>query len=59
MGSNHTWLAGISLVSAINKDENYYSQVFLKECNSIEKKMIKHVDVDLRDFSYSNESDEE
>ena len=50
VGSNHTWFAVISLVSAINKDENYYSQVFLKECNYIEKKVIRHVDVDLRIF---------
>ena len=28
--SNHTCLAGISLDSALKKDENYYPQVFLK-----------------------------
>ena len=28
--SNHTCLAVISLDSALKKDENYYSQVFLK-----------------------------
>ena len=50
VGSNYTWFTVISLVSAINKDENYYSQVFLKECNYIEKKVISHVDVDLRIF---------
>ena len=30
--SNHTFLAVISLDSALNKDRNYYPQVFLKEC---------------------------
>ena len=29
---NHTCLAVISLNNALNKDENYYPQVFLKEC---------------------------
>ena len=36
--SNHTCLAVISLDSALKKDENYYPQVFLKECKYIEKK---------------------
>ena len=36
--SNHTCLAVISLDSALKKDENYYPQVFLKECKCIEKK---------------------
>ena len=35
---NHTCLAAISLDSALNKDRNYYPQVFLKECKHIEKK---------------------
>ena len=35
--SNHTCLPIISLDSALNKDENYYPQVFLKECKYIEK----------------------
>ena len=29
---NHTCLAVISLDSALKKDDNYYRQVFLKEC---------------------------
>ena len=33
--SNHTCLGVISLDSALNKDENYYTQVFLKECKYI------------------------
>ena len=32
MGSNHTFLAVISLDSALKKYENLYLQVFLKEC---------------------------
>ena len=35
--SNHTCL-GVSLDSALKKDENYYPQIFLKECKYIEKK---------------------
>ena len=30
--SNHTCLAVISLDSALKKDENFYQQVFLKQC---------------------------
>ena len=37
--SNHTCLGVISLDSALKKDYNYYSQVFLKECKYIEKKI--------------------
>ena len=57
--SNHTCLAVISLDSALKKDENYYLQVFLKECKYIEKKVIRHNNSNLRDFSSSDESDEE
>ena len=35
---NHTCLAVISLNSALKKDDNYYPQVFSKECKYIEKK---------------------
>ena len=38
LDSNHTFLAIISLDSALKKDENYYPQVFLKEFKYIEKK---------------------
>ena len=34
---NHTYLTVISLDSALKKDEDYYPQVFLKECKYIEK----------------------
>ena len=53
------FLALIRLGPALKKDENYYLQVFLKECKYIEKKVIRHINHDLSDFSYSDESDEE
>ena len=57
--SNHTCLAVISLDSALKKDESSYPQVFLKECKFIEKKVIRHINDNLSDFSTSDESDEE
>ena len=45
--------------SAIKKDENYYPQLFLKECKHIKKKVIRHINDPLSDFSSSDESDEE
>ena len=60
MDSNHTCLAVVGLDSALKKDDNYYLQVFLKECKYIEKKVIRHIHDNLSDFSYSfGESDEE
>ena len=48
------FLTVISLDSALRKDENYYSQVFLKECKYIEKKkVIRHISHSLSDFSSS------
>ena len=57
--SNHTCLAVTSLDSALKKDENYYPQVFLKECKYIEKKVVRHIHDNLSYFSSSDESDEE
>ena len=45
--SNHTCLEVISLDSAVNKDGNYYPQVFLKEC----KEVIRHIIDDLESSS--------
>ena len=60
LDSNHTCLAVISLDSALKKDDNYYPQVFLKECKYIEKKVVRHIHDNLSDFSYSSdELDEE
>ena len=47
------------LDSALNKDGNYYLQVFLKQCKYIQKIVIRHINDNLRDFSFSDESDEE
>ena len=42
-GSNHTCLAVITIDSALKQEENYYPQVFLKECKYIEKEVIRHI----------------
>ena len=47
LDSNYTCLAVISLDSALKKDDNYYPQVFLKECEYIEK---RHINDNLSDF---------
>ena len=39
--SNHTCLSEIRQDYALKKDENYYLQVFLKECKYIGKKVIR------------------
>ena len=58
--SNYTCLAVISLDSALRKDDNYYPQVFLKECNYIEKKVVRHIIDDFESSSDdSDDSDEE
>ena len=48
--------------SALEKDKNYYLKVFLKESKYIKKKLIKHINDNLNDFSssgFSDDSDEE
>ena len=57
--SNHTCLAVISLDSSLKKDDNCYPEVLLKECKQIEKKVIRHINDNLSDFSSSDESNEE
>ena len=56
--SNHNYLAVISLDPAYKKDSKFYPQVFLKECKCIEKKVVRHINDNLSDFSSSEESDE-
>ena len=56
MDSNHTCLPVISLDSALKTDENYYPQVFLKECKYIKKKVVRCINDNLSDFSFSDES---
>ena len=55
--SNHTCLAVISFDSPLKKNENYYLQVFLKECKYIEKKVVRHINDNLSNFSSSDGSD--
>ena len=45
--------------SAVKNDEAYYLQVFLKESKYNEKKVIRHINDNLSDFSSSDESGEE
>ena len=59
MDSRHSFLAVIILDSALKKDDNYYPQVFLKECKYIEEKVITDINGNLSDFSSSDETDEE
>ena len=59
MDSHHTYLAVISLDSALKKDENYYLQVLLKECKYIEKNVIRHINDNLSDFCSDDDSNEE
>ena len=58
LDSDRTCLVAISLDSALKKDDNYYLEVFLKECKYIEKKVIRHIHNKLIGFSYSDEFDE-
>ena len=56
--STHICLTVISLDSALKKDKNYYLQVFSKECKYIKKKVIRHINDNLSNFSPSDFSDE-
>ena len=57
--SNQISLAVIGLDSAFNKDHNYYLQVFLKECKYIDEKVIRYINDNMTNCSFSDESDEE
>ena len=58
--SDNNCLTAINLDSALKKDENYYPQVFLKECKYIKKKVIRHIIDDIESSSDdSYDSDEE
>ena len=58
--SNYTCLTVITMHYALIKDENYYPQVFLKECKYIEKKVARYIHDNLKDFSSDDdEFDEE
>ena len=57
MDSNHTCLAVISLDSALKIDENFYPQLFLKECKYINKKNVVRLIIDDLESS-SEDSDD-
>ena len=60
VGSNHICFGVISLDSVLKKDDNNYPQVFLKECECIKKKEVRHIIDDLESYSSdSDDSDEE
>ena len=41
----------VCLDSALKKDDNYYPQLFLKECKYIKKKVIRFITQDIEIFS--------
>ena len=51
----------MSLDSVLQKDGNYYLQVFLKECKYIQQKVVRHIHDKSSDFSssFSGDFDEE
>ena len=59
LDTNCTCLEVISLDSTLWKDGNYYLQLFMKECKYIAKKVVRNINHNLGDFSFSNESGEE
>ena len=58
LDSNYTCLTVISLDLAFKKGNSYYPQVFLKECKYIEKRVVRHINDNLSDFSSGDEFDE-
>ena len=57
--SNYTCLTVIRLNFTLENDENYYPQVLLKKCKYIKKKVIRHINDNLSDFSNYYNSDKE
>ena len=53
VGPNYSCLAVILIDFVLEKDENYYPQIFLKECKYIkkEKMVIRYISNDLKVFS--------
>ena len=56
--SNHTCLAVIGSSSALMKVGYYHPQVVLKECKYVEKKVIRHLNNNLSNFSSPDGSGE-
>ena len=59
LNPTHICLAGIRLDSALKKGYKYYLQVFLKEHKYTENKVIRHINDNLSDFSYSSDESDE
>ena len=60
--SNYTCLEVIRLDSALKNDENYYPQVFFKECKCSKNRVIRLINDNLSDLyssGYSDDFDEE
>ena len=57
--SNHTCLAVITMDSALKKNDNFCPKVFLKECKNVKKRVTRHINNNMSDFSSDDESDEE
>ena len=57
--SNHTCSAVISLDFALKKDGKYCRQVFLKQCQYIEKKVIMYINDKLSNFSSDDDDDDD
>ena len=53
VGPNYSCLAVILIDFVLEKDKNYYPQIFLKECKYIkkEKMVIRYISNDLKVFS--------
>ena len=51
---NYICVAVISIDSALKTDGNHYQQVFLKEFKYTKKKVIRHINYNLNDFSSSD-----
>ena len=56
---DYTCLVLISLDSALKKDKNSYPQVFLRECNYLEKVVVRHINDNMSGSPSSDESDKE
>lgn len=54
MDSSHACLAVINMDSALEKQDNFYLKVFLKDW----KTLIRHINDNMSDFSSSDDSDE-
>ena len=57
VNSNYTCLVIVRLDSALKKDGNY-SQVFLKPCKYIKRKVIWHISQDIEIFSKDSDKEQ-